>query len=76
MGIFASCLRAPQNPGQPRARQGNQREGRKASDLLIKVGGNTDAPASDNTSGATFECKHAWLERRRQHLVFLVLKAD
>lgn len=36
----------------------------------------TDAPASDNILGAKSECKHAWLERRRQHLVFLVLKAD
>lgn len=35
------------------------------------MGGNTDAPASDNTLGAMFECKHAWLERKRQHLGIL-----
>lgn len=35
------------------------------------MGGNTDAPASENTLRATFECKHAWLERRRQHLGIL-----
>lgn len=44
--------------------------------LLIKVRGNTDAPASHSPLGATFECKHAWLKRRRQRFEFRVSKAE